>query len=135
MPAKSQLSLRLLQATVATLALVPISAGLLGVLRGPAFLGLDAPPPTDLDSHLRFLSGVFLALGLAWWSCIPAIETKTARFRLLACATVVGGLARLASLGLLGAPSAGHMAGLFMELVVVPLLVFWQARLARRPTP
>jgi hypothetical protein len=122
---------RALQATIAVLACLPIFAGLAGVVLGPRFLGLDAPWPADLDSHLRFLSGLFLAFGLAWWSCIPRIERKTKRIRLLGICTVAGGLARLYSVMLAGAPSAGHLAGLVMELVAVPLILFWQARIAR----
>jgi hypothetical protein len=64
---------RLLQVTIGILALVPIGAGLAGVLLGPGFLATSSPWSNDLDSHVRFLSGVFLALGLAWWTCIPRI--------------------------------------------------------------
>ena len=115
------------------LALVPLGAGLAGVIRGPAFLGVTAPWPSDLDSHVRFLSGVFLAVALAWYSCIPQIEHKTERFRLLAGLVIAGGVARLASLIISGAPSTGHLAGLGLELLIVPLLVLWQARVARKP--
>jgi hypothetical protein len=122
---------RTLQVVVALLAAVPVLAGLEGIVSGPAFTGVAAPWPTDLDSHMRFLSGVFLAIGIAWYSCIPGIEAKTRRFRLLAALTVCGGLARLASAFIAGAPSAGHRFGLVVELLIVPLLVLWQARIAR----
>ncbi len=52
---------RALQAIVALLALVPLAAGLSGVISGPAFLHAMQPWPADLDSHLRYLSGVLLA--------------------------------------------------------------------------
>lgn len=120
---------RTLQAVVAVLALIPTLTGATGILLGPGFLRLDPPWPTDLDSHFRFLSGVFLAVGLGFYSCIPSIESKTERFRLLAALIVAGGLARLYSALLLGLPSLGHCGGLVMELVVVPLLVLWQGRL------
>lgn len=122
---------RLLQCVIAVLALIPVSAGFAGVLAGPTFLALEAPWPADLDSHLRFLSGVFFGVGVAYWTCVPKIEEKTVRFRLLAAVTFCGGLARLASLTIAGQPSAGHLAGLAMELAVVPALVLWQARVAR----
>ena len=122
---------RALQAVIGVLALIPTLAGSAGILLGPDFLRLDPPWPADLDSHFRFLSGVFLGVGLAFYSCIPAIERKTGRFRLLAGLVVAGGLARLWSLALVGTPSAGHLAGLGMELLAVPVLVAWQARLAR----
>ena len=124
---------RLLQLIIAVLALVPISAGLAGVLTGPGFLTTSPPWSTDLDSHVRFLSGVFLVLGLAWWSCIPHIETKSERIRLLGIATFVGGLARLYSLILVGAPTAGHLVGLGLELVAVPLILLWHSRLSVDP--
>lgn len=120
---------RLLQATIAILALLPVFAGLAGVVMGPGFLG-EKTPPVDLSSHVRFLSGLFLAFGIAWYSCIPAIETKTERIRLLAMLTFSGGLARLYSLAVDGLPSAGHLLGLGMELVVAPCLVVWHGRVA-----
>ena len=120
-----------LQVFVAVAGCLPVFAGVAGIVAGPGFLGETAPWPVDLDSHLRFLSGVFLVVGLAWWSCIPAIETKGERLRLLALMTFAGGLARLGSLAVAGLPSVGHLAGLGMELVAVPLVVLWQARIAR----
>lgn len=124
-------SRRALQAFVAIAALLPVFAGAAGVLVGPRFLGAGAPPSADLDSHVRFLSGVFFVVGLAWWTCIPGIERKGGRLRLLALMTFAGGLARLLSFVVAGAPSAGHMVGLTMELVGVPLVVIWQATIAR----
>lgn len=125
-------SRRALQVTVAVLALIPLLTGLTGIVMGPRFLRLSQPWPADLDSHFRFLSGVFLAVGLLFYATIPALETRTALFRAASAMVFAGGLARLLSLFVAGAPSAGHLAGLGMELVVVPLLVLWQARVARR---
>ncbi len=119
-----------LQTVVAVLAFVPVAAGLAGIVLGPRFLGVEEPWPVDLDSHVRFLSGVFLVVGLAWYSCIPKIARRTRLFRLLAAMTIAGGFARFLSFGLHGAPSAGHLYGLVAELVLVPLLVIWQARIA-----
>ncbi len=120
---------RPLQVVVAVLCLVPLGAGSAGVLLGPSFIG--APGPVDLDSHFRYLSGIFLAVGLAFASTVPAIERRTARFRLLAALVVCGGAGRLLSLAAAGAPTAPHLAGLALELAVVPLLVVWQGAVAR----
>lgn len=122
----------LLQAVVMVLAVTPVVFGALGIVIGPHFLHVTAPWPIDLDSHFRFLSGVFLVVGLGWYSCLPSIETKTERFRLLAAMTFAGGLARLLSLSIAGLPSMGHVAGLSVELVGVPLLTLWQARIANK---
>ncbi|MEN2747804.1 DUF4345 domain-containing protein [Sphingomonas sp. T9W2] len=120
----------LLQAAVAIVCIVPMVVSTLGIVRGAVWL--QPAPATDLDSHFRYLSGIFLVMGIAFVTCIPAIESKTARFRLLGAMVVGGGLARLVSLGSVGVPSAGHVTGLGIELIVVPLLLLWQTRIARR---
>ncbi len=120
----------LLQAAVAVTCLLPLSAGTLGIVRGAAWL--QAAPATDLDSHFRYLSGLFLVMGLGFVSCIPGIERKTGRMRLLGAMVVVGGIARLWSAAELGLPSTGHRVGLCVELIVVPLLLGWQTRVAHR---
>ena len=123
-----------LQAVVALLALVPVAMGGAGVLFGPATLLTEETWPRDLDSHYRYLSGLFLALGITFYGCVPAIERKTALFRWAASLVVVGGLARLLSLSTTGMPSTPHLVGLGLELIVVPLLVLWQACVARQAT-
>ncbi|WP_294277653.1 DUF4345 domain-containing protein [uncultured Sphingomonas sp.] len=124
---------RALQIVVAIACLVPLSIGGISVVRGPGWLGHAPIIPTDLDSQFRYVSGIFFALGLAFTSCVPAIERKGARFRLLGLLVVGGGLSRALSWAIVGAPSVGHRFGLVMELGVVPLLMLWQARVARAP--
>jgi hypothetical protein len=121
---------RLLQIVVAVACLVPLSAGTRGVLNGARFVGVTVPTP-DLDSHFRYMSGIFLMMGIGFVTTIPNIERNGSRFRLLAAMVVLGGLARGLSWWQVGAPGFGHRFGLVMELGVVPLLVLWQARVAR----
>jgi hypothetical protein len=124
---------RLLQAAVALGCVVPLLAGGAGMIGGPAFLsGVGSDVPADLDSHFRYLSGLLFAIGLAFASCIPEIERRTARFRLLALLVFIGGLGRLLGLLSSGVPGTGHVFGLAMELGTVPLLVLWQTRVASR---
>lgn len=123
---------RLLQAAIALACLVPLTMGALSLVEGPAVLrGISDPVPTDLDSHFRYLSGLLLAIGLGFASCIPAIERRGGRFRLLGAIVVAGALGRLLSLADAGVPGSGHLFALVMELAVVPSLMLWQARLAR----
>jgi hypothetical protein len=119
---------RYLQRTVAVLALIPFAAGLSGVLFGPTLL--DDRVGVSTDSQYRYLSGLLLGIGLAFWSTVPAIEEKTGRFRLLALLVVIGGVGRLIGLLLTGLPSFAMLGGLFMELVVTPILTLWQTRVA-----
>jgi hypothetical protein len=117
---------------VAIACLVPLITGGQSILKGPGFLGHPPVIPTDLDSHFRYISGIFFAVGVAFATCVPGIETKGPRFRLLGALVIAGGLSRLVSLVEVGAPSNGHLFGLAMELGVVPLLLLWQAAFARR---
>ena len=119
---------RLLQQAVGICAILPVAIGLYGVLFGHALTG-DAVS-VSADSHFRYLSGLLLAIGLIFWSTIPAIETKTGRFRLLTLLVVLGGLGRLVGLLQTGLPSLFMLGGLLMELVVTPVLCLWQTRIA-----
>lgn len=86
----------------------------------------------DLDSHFRYLSGIFLGVLIVFYSCVPDVERKGPRLRLVGGLVICGGLARLVGLMTLGLPGVGHRYGLVMELIVTPLILLWQARVARR---
>lgn len=123
---------RALQIAVALACFVPLSMGGTSILSSLAVIQGMAPPwPADLDSHYRYLSGILFGIGLVFAASIPRIECAGTIFRTLCAIIVVGGLARLVSLGDVGWPSAGHRFGLVMELGVVPTLTLWQARIAR----
>jgi hypothetical protein len=121
---------RALQAAVALSGMVPVSAGLAGMVLGSSFVG-DASGGADLDSHFRYLSGLLLGIGLAFWSTIPGIERKGPLFALLTAFVVLGGLGRLASILVYDLPEDPMLAALVMELAVTPALCLWQARVAR----
>jgi hypothetical protein len=121
---------KLLQQTVAILATIPVAAGLYGVLFGQALTG--EVMSISAESHFRFLSGLLLGIGLCFWSTLPGIEEKTNRFRLLTLLVVIGGLGRLIGLALTGLPSLFMLGGLFIELIVTPILCLWQTRVANR---
>jgi hypothetical protein len=124
---------RALQAVILLVLLVPLGGSIMGIAKGPPWLD-HAAHGRDLDSHFRYLSGLLLAMTALFASCVPGIERKGARMRLLAVLPVTGGLARLLSLLVVGAPRTTHLVALGIELGVVSLLVLWQARLARRFT-
>lgn len=120
---------KLLQTIVALACLVPVSAGLGGILRGAELLDGNG---MNLDSHFRYLSGLLLGIGLGFASAIPHIERHTSRIRLLTAIVVVGGSGRILGLLLEGIPNTAMLAALGMELVVTPLLCLWQYRLVKR---
>ena len=120
-----------LQRVVAVAAIVPIAAGLYGVLFGMNGLAVG-PPNVSADSHFRYLSGLLTGIGILFLTCVPAIEDKGRLFRFLTLVVVLGGLARLLGLWLTGVPSLTMLAALGIELGVTPLLCLWQARIAGR---
>ncbi len=119
MDGAARLERKALQAAVAIAALVPVIAGAAGVARG-------APSQSaGFDSHYRYMSGLLLGLGLAFWFATPGIERRTALFRVLTAVVFVGGLARLLAYAERGDPGVMRYA-LVMELLVTPGLCLWQ---------
>ncbi len=123
---------RALRIAVALACFVPLIGGAAGALTGGAMLGLLPADHVTADSHVRYLSGLLLGIGIGFVTTIPDIERRGARFRSLTALVVVGGLARLGGLVLHGAPEWPMLFGLGMELVVTPALCAWQWRVARR---
>lgn len=124
---------RCLQASIALAGLVPVAAGAAGVAMGLPFLETRSLLATNVaaDSHFRYLSGLLLAIGLAFWAAVPRIERNTGRIRILTGIVVAGGLARLCGAVAHGYPGAGMTFGLLMELLVTPALCAWQTRVTR----
>jgi hypothetical protein len=123
---------RLLQIVVALAALVPVLSGLWGVVLGLDTFGAHARLSLTGDSHVRYLSGLILAIGLAYWSTLPRIEAQGTTFRLLTALVLIGGCARLLGLLHFGAPTRGVVGALAMELLVTPGIALWRERLERR---
>ncbi len=123
---------RLLQILVAAFALVPVLSGLSGAVLGSDAFGSHARLSGTGDSHMRYLSGLILAIGIGFWSTVPRIESQGPRFRLLTGLVLIGGLVRLLGLFAVGSPTAGVAGALVMELVVTPSLALWRERLERR---
>jgi hypothetical protein len=109
--------------------IVPVSAGLAGAIWGVNFL-TRGWPGRDLDSHLRYLSGLLFGIGIAFLTCVPHIERYQARFGLLGALVFMGGVARLLGVIFVG-PAGMAPFALMMELIVTPLLVLWQRRVSR----
>ena len=127
-----ELERRALQVAVMLACSVPLLAGGAGMAMGADFVrGVDGGP-ADLDSHFRYLSGLLAGIGIGFLSCIPRIEDRTARFRLLTLIVLIGGAGRAVSAIETGLPGLEHRIALGLELGVTPLLMLWQRRVARR---
>jgi hypothetical protein len=129
-----RLERRLLQLAIGIACLVPVTAGLAGIILGSGMIKGVESGVIDLDSHFRYLSGLLLGLGIGFAACIPRVGQRSPTFLALGGIVILGGLARPLSLLSDGAPGMGHLFGLGMELGVVPLLLLWDLRLARGRT-
>jgi hypothetical protein len=116
-----------LQAIVGVAALVPVTAGALGVF-WPRLI--FAGPPSALI-HPAYLSGLLLGIGLGFWSLIPSVERQGRNFILLTAVVVVGGLARAYAALEFGAWDVSVVLPLTMELGVTPALCLWQRRVSK----
>jgi hypothetical protein len=123
---------RLLQIAVSMAAVVPVFGGAFGVLHGAAAFGPWSGAAAD--SQTRYLSGLLLAVGLAYWTCVPTIRRRGREIRLLTFIVIVGGLSRLAGVFLAGDPRSMRWT-LAMELIVAPAICLWQARVGSVRTP
>jgi hypothetical protein len=125
-----KLERKVMQCAVAFFSLVPIGAGLAGIIMGPDMV-VGGVGDISLDSHFRYLSGLLLGIGFGFVSAIPNIDKNKARFQLLTAIVFIGGLARVVSLINVGQLSNPMLFGLVMELMVTPLLCLWQWRISR----
>jgi hypothetical protein len=123
----------LLQICTAVLALVPIVTGIIS-MRGvgdPLYRPLQLPAVPVFDSNLRFFGGIWLGLGLALLSTVPAIEQHSTLFRWVWIAVFLGGVGRLVSWLIVGAPPRPFIGFLLLEIVGAPLFIYWQWRVAQ----
>ena len=119
---------KLLQIAVALAGLAAVGFGLAGVLFGTTFMGLS--DDVVIDSYVRFLKGMTLAIGGVYWSAIPNIERHGERISLVTLILVGGAAARLLAVVSHGVPTMGILFSLVGELIFVPLLWLWQRHVA-----
>lgn len=116
----------MLRATIWLTCCVPILAGLAGCLTGTAFLGAAGAPAAD--SHVRYLSGLLLGIGIGFaWAAVD-LKRRAWVFDILAPIVILGGLSRLLGSALAGTPPLPHLLALGMELGAMPALWLWVRR-------
>ncbi|MGY4480557.1 DUF4345 domain-containing protein [Bradyrhizobium sp. USDA 3364] len=119
---------RALQIATALLALVPILTGIITMLgvSDPLYASSGVPALPVLDSNLRFFGGVWLGLGLALLWLVPRIESETVLFRVVWGGIFLGGIGRLLSIMIVGAPPLPFVGFTLLEVIGAPLFVYWQ---------
>lgn len=119
-----------LQVAVALCALIILFIGVSGVMLGVKFL--HGTQNISVDNYFRFLSAVAAGMGAMYLAAIPHIERHGERMGTLTFLIFVGGLTHLYGFVLRPVPTVATLCALAMSLIVVPLLWFWQRRIARR---
>jgi hypothetical protein len=122
-----------LQIVTAILAAIPVATGLISMsgINDPLYASAALPANTLLDSNLRFFGGVWLGLGITMYWIIPKIEQQTNLFRALWGMIFAGGIGRIISMLVLGLPPIPFVGFALLEILGAPLLILWQARVAR----
>lgn len=110
------------------LACVAILAGAAGLVLGPVTgPGLQSIT-VSTDSEYRFLSGIWLATGLVLWWSSHRPRDRTAHTRVVLLTIIAGGVGRAISLIVAGYPEPYFLAALCIELLGVPLVLYWHKR-------
>lgn len=104
----------------------------LGV-RAEVLLGANLPPETlrdaTLDSQNRFYGVAFTLNGVLMMLCATDLPRYRGVLLCLLGVLFAAGLARLVSVATHGLPAAPVLALLASELLLVPLLALWAARI------
>lgn len=116
---------------LAVLATVAVASGLAGMLFGPATLPDGETVNATVDSEYRFTNAFWFTAGLVAWWAVPRVEKATTVLRVTLGAVILGGFARLMAVAASGWPHFVFRIALVVELVVVPILLWWQSRIAK----
>ena len=96
---KKMASRKALQSVISILALAPLLSGIIGLsgIYNPMFFD-NLPVNLILDSNLRFLNAMSVAVALSFYFIIPVIEKETFACRIVCCAIFLGGIGRVISI-------------------------------------
>jgi hypothetical protein len=126
------MSRRALQVVLGVGGAVAVVTGLLQIATGPATLPGSPEAGDTVDSELRFLSAFWVALGTVLLWIVPQVERQATVLRAAMAALFLGGVARAVSWMSVGEPHSLAIVLMAIELIAPPIVVAWQATLARR---
>jgi Domain of unknown function (DUF4345) len=112
--------------------LVAITTGLVAIIGGIDTFPGSPSAENPADNEGRFLNGIWVGFGVLILWVVPRVERETTLVRILAAAIFLGGLARLASIIDVGEPADMQYVLMGIELVLGPLVIVWQALVARQ---
>ena len=116
----------------ALLGSVALIAGLAALLVGPELVPGVKDPSANLDSEWRFFATWYATAGAVLLATVPRVETSAVVIRVVTAAFFVAGGSRAISIAVVGAPDTQFVALMVVELALGPVLVPWQAAVARK---
>ena len=128
------MSKRLLQfinALIAIMTIVLASMSLLFGVNSPVYNEAINTEIAALDSNLRFFGGLGLGIGLVLLWITPRIEKRTIIFRALWICAFLGGIGRIISMFTIGFPPKPMIIFTFIEVPLVPILIYWQWKVSQ----
>jgi len=118
---------------------IPVLVGLSHLILGlGADLLLGAQLPEDvisdpvLDSQNRFYGVVFMGFGALLFVCSSDVVKYATVLRITLGFVLLGGVARVISIVLFGLPTPLVSGLILVELIGVPLLLIWHAKVLRQ---
>ena len=124
-------SRQLLRALLTIVGMVAAATGIFAVLTGANGMPGEIQASASVESELRFFAVFWIAYGVVALRTAPRVELETTTVRALALAMFVAGLARAVAWIAVGRPHSLFVALMIVELIGPPLVVVWQARVAR----
>lgn len=134
MSSSTNISKRALQAVNAILAAWILFRAGLTLFEGtanPLYGAAGVPDLPVLDSNLRFLGGVGVAFALVLLWITPGIGRYSTVFRVIWGCRFFGGIGRVISILAVGAPPTPVLIFTVSEVLLIPILVYWQWAVAR----
>ena len=111
---------------------VPIATGAFAVLTGAGGMPGQNEASASVESELRFFAVFWIAYGAALIWTAPRAARETTLVRALMAVLFVGGIARAIAWAAEGRPHGLFIVLMAIELVMPPVVVLWQDRVAQR---
>lgn len=105
-----------------------VATALLAIIGGPTAEPGGGPVPPTIDNEFRFAHVIWLAVGVILFWTLRRPAERALVTRVLLVVALCGGLARLISIAVVGLPHPVFIAANSLELIVLPLVIWWHSR-------